>query len=44
MSRLLTPKFLLRGFEVSVLASLVGLIVMFYAYVMPSWIPGGNVP
>jgi lactate permease len=27
-----------------VLASLVGLIVMFYAYVMPSWIPGGNVP
>jgi lactate permease len=27
-----------------VLASLVGLIVMFYAYVMPSWIPGGDVP
>ena len=26
-----------------VLASLVGLIVMFYAYVMPSWIPGGDV-
>jgi len=26
-----------------VLASLVGLIVMFYAYVMPSWIPVGNV-
>jgi len=25
------------------LASLVGLIVMFYAYVMPSWIPGGDV-
>jgi lactate permease len=27
-----------------VLASLVGLIVMFYAYVMPSLIPGGEVP
>ena len=26
-----------------VLASLVGLIVMFYAYVVPSWIPGGDV-
>jgi lactate permease len=31
-------------FHSIVLASLVGLIVMFYAYVMPSWIPGGNVP
>jgi uncharacterized protein (TIRG00374 family) len=40
-SRLLTPKFLLRGFEFSVLASLVGFgITLVYVYNLPAFLRG----
>ncbi|MDQ3426327.1 MAG: flippase-like domain-containing protein, partial [Gemmatimonadota bacterium] len=41
MSRLLTPKFLLRGFEISVLASLVGFgITLLYGNDLPAFVAG----
>jgi hypothetical protein len=41
MSRLLTPKFLLRGFEFSVLASLVGFgITLLYGNNLPAFLRG----
>ena len=41
MSRLLTPKFMLRGFEVSVLASLVGFgIILLYGNDFQAFLAG----
>ena len=41
MSRLLTPKFLLRGFEISVLASMVGFgITLLYGNNLPAFLKG----